>query len=168
VRESQPAAKGDWLFIQSRIQFKTKGDNRMSTDNKAIYLRLLNEYFGGGDEAVLDECYAENHVNHFVGVNGAEAWKRYRAPFQAALPDTHFTVHFQMAEGDKVVNCWTAHATNTGDFMGIPATGKQIAYNGISIARFEGGKVVEEWTVMDVFALMQQLGAIPPMGGAER
>ena len=46
----------------------------MSTDNKTIYLRLLNEYFSGGNEAVLDATYDENHVNHFVGVNGAQAW----------------------------------------------------------------------------------------------
>ncbi len=133
----------------------------MTTDNKAIYLRLLNEYFGAGDESVLDETYAANHVNHFVGVNGAEAWKKFRAPFAAAFPDQHFTVHFQMVDGDKVLNCWTAHATHSGDFMGMPATGKQIEYNGMSVGRFEDGKVVEEWTVMDMFALMQQIGEVP-------
>ena len=133
----------------------------MSTDNKQTYLRLLNEYFAGGNEAVLDATYAGNHVNHFVGVNGAPAWKAFVAPFRVAFPDMHFTVHFQMEDGDKVVNCWTAHATHRGDFMGIPATGREVAYNGISIARFEEGKVVEEWTVMDMLALMQQLGAVP-------
>ena len=139
----------------------------MSADNKTIYLRILNEFFSGGNEAVLDEFYAENHVNHSVGVNGAEAWKQYMIPFQAAFPDLHFTAHFQMVEGDQVLNCWTAHATHTGDFMGIPATGKQVAYNGMSVGRFEGGKVVEEWTVMDMFTLLQQLGAMPASGGAE-
>jgi steroid delta-isomerase-like uncharacterized protein len=134
----------------------------MSTDNKTIYLRLLNEYFAGGNEAVLDATYAENHVNHFVGVNGAQAWKQFMIPFQAAFPDLHFTMHFQMAERDKVLNCWTAHATHRGDFMGIPATGKQVAYNGLSVGRLEGGKVVEEWTLLDMFGLMQQLA--PPQG----
>jgi steroid delta-isomerase-like uncharacterized protein len=133
----------------------------MSTDNKAIYLRLLNDYFAGGDEAVLDATYAPNHVNHFVGVDGAEAWKKFMVPFRAAFPDMHFTVHFQMAEGDKVLNCWTAHATHRGDFMGIPPTGKEVAYNGMSVGRLENGRIVEEWTVMDLMALMQQLGAIP-------
>ena len=96
----------------------------------------------GGNEAVLDATYAENHVNHFVGVNGAQAWKQFMIPFQAAFPDLHFTVHFQMGEGNKVLNCWTAHATHRGDFMGIPATGRQVAYNGLSVGRLEGGQVV--------------------------
>lgn len=133
----------------------------MPTDNKAIYLRLLNEFFAGGNEAVLEATYAKNHVNHFVGVNGVAAWKQFVIPFRAAFPDMRFTVHFQMADGDKVLNCWTAHATHSGDFMGIPATGRQVAYNGMSVGRMEGGKVVEEWTVMDMFALLQQIGAIP-------
>ena len=46
-------------------------------------------------------------------------------------------------------------------FMGIPATGRQVAYNGLSVGRLEDGKVVEEWTVMDMLALMQQIGAAP-------
>jgi predicted ester cyclase len=139
----------------------------MSTDNKAIYLRILNEYFGADNEAVLDAFYAENHVNHFVGVNGAQAWKQFMVPMRAAFPDLHFTVYFQMAEGDKVMNCWTAHATHAGNFMDVPPTGKQVAYNGISAARMEGGKVVEEWTVMDMVSLMQQVGVIPSSGSAE-
>ena len=86
--------------------------------------------------------------------------EQFLIPFQAAFPDLHFTVHFQMAESDKVLNCWTAHATHRGDFMGIPATGRQVAYNGMSVGRLEGGQVVEEWTLLDMFGLMQQLA--PP------
>jgi predicted ester cyclase len=47
--------------------------------------------------------------------------------------------------------------------MGVPATGRQVNYNGLSAGRFENGKVVEEWTVMDMLALMQQIGAAPSM-----
>ena len=69
-----------------------------------------------------------------------------------------------MADEDKVLNCWTAYATHSGDLMGIPATGKNVSFNGMSVGRIEDGKVVEEWTLMDMFSLMQQLGMIPPMG----
>ena len=136
----------------------------MSEENKTIYLRTLKEYFEGGDEAVLEALYADNHVNHFVGVKGAEEWKQFMVPFRVGFSDLHFAVHFQMADEDKVLNCWTAHATHTGDLMGIPATGKKVSFNGMSAARIEDGKVVEEWSSLDMFSLMQQLGAIPPMG----
>ncbi len=139
----------------------------MSEQNKAIYLRILEEYFAGDDEAILRASYADNHVNHFLGISGAEAWIQFMAPFRMGLSDIHFTVHFQMADGDKVLNCWTANAAHTGDLMGIPATGKRVSFNGMSTARIEDGKVVEEWTMLDMLSLMQQLGAIPPMGESE-
>jgi steroid delta-isomerase-like uncharacterized protein len=136
----------------------------MSEENKAIYLRGLKEYFEGGDEAVLEALYPDNHVNHFLGVNGAEAWKQFNVPFREGFTGLHFTVHFQMADEDKVLNCWTAQATHSGDLMGIPASGKEVSFNGMSVGRIEDGKVVEEWTVLDMFGLLQQLGAIPPVG----
>jgi predicted ester cyclase len=58
---------------------------------------------------------------------------------------------------DRVV--WTA--THTGDFMGIPATGKQIKVSEMHINRFEGGKLAERWGAWDQLGMMQQLGVIP-------
>jgi predicted ester cyclase len=49
--------------------------------------------------------------------------------------------------------------------MGIPATGKQITIKGIEVFRIADGKIVEVWASMDNLGMLQQLGAIPPMGG---
>ena len=59
---------------------------------------------------------------------------------------------------------WAVRATHQGEFMGVPATGKQVTFTGISIMRCANGKNVEAWNQMDLLGLMQQLGAIPPMG----
>jgi len=45
--------------------------------------------------------------------------------------------------------------------MGIPATGKTIVFTGITVHRFVGGKIAEEWENSDVLGLLQQLGAVP-------
>ena len=50
--------------------------------------------------------------------------------------------------------------------MGIPATGKVVTWTCILIARFAGGKCVEDWRSADVLGFLQQLGAIPPMAQA--
>ena len=52
--------------------------------------------------------------------------------------------------------------------MGIPPTGKQVSWTGISIYRIEDDKLVEAWGNTDDLGVMQQLGAIPQMaqGGA--
>jgi predicted ester cyclase len=66
-----------------------------------------------------------------------------------------------IGEDDKVVNRWTLHVTHTGEFRGIPATGKRITITGIGIFRFsEDGKVVESWDSLDQLGMLKQLGAL--------
>ncbi|MHA2377092.1 MAG: ester cyclase, partial [Candidatus Thorarchaeota archaeon] len=68
-----------------------------------------------------------------------------------------YTVEDMIEDDDKVVARWSAKGTHKGDFMGIPATGKQVAFSGIEIIRIENGKAVEEWEELDRAGLMQQL-----------
>jgi steroid delta-isomerase-like uncharacterized protein len=81
--------------------------------------------------------------------------------FHTAFPDLQVTIQDILADGDKVVarEQWTG--THQGEFMGMPATGKQVAFNVIDIVRFAEGKLVEHWAVSDTLALLTQLGAIP-------
>jgi len=51
---------------------------------------------------------------------------------------------------------------HVGEFMGVPATGNDIALPGITILRFEGDRVVERFSQADVLSLMVQMGASPP------
>ncbi|MBK6712738.1 MAG: ester cyclase [Chloroflexi bacterium] len=69
-----------------------------------------------------------------------------------------------VAEGDKVVVRFTVTGTHQGFFAGIPATGKQVAMQGIIIHRLHNGKIIEDWVVRDTLGLMQQLGMIPVPG----
>jgi hypothetical protein len=47
--------------------------------------------------------------------------------------------------------------TNTGEFMGMPATGKKVKVGGIDMAKFKENKVIEHWGTFDVHSLMMQL-----------
>ena len=80
----------------------------------------------------------------------------------SGVSDLKITLEDIVAEGDKVVVRWKGTSKHTGEFMGIPATGKQLSMTGISIARIEGSKMTEEWGEMDIMGLMQQLGVGPP------
>ena len=77
------------------------------------------------------------------------------------FPDARVTVEDQVAEGDKVVSRWTATGTHTGDLMGTAPTGRSIEIPGITISRFSGGKIAEDWYQSDDLGMMQQLGVIP-------
>jgi predicted ester cyclase len=83
----------------------------------------------------------------------------------SAFSDNEVTVDDQIAEGDKVVTRWSSKGTHSGEFFGIPATGKRVAGKGIGISRIVDGKIVEEWGESDMLGMMQQLGVIPPPEG---
>jgi steroid delta-isomerase-like uncharacterized protein len=80
----------------------------------------------------------------------------------AAFPDLRMDVQDLIASGDKVVARVRYTGTNTGEFMGAPATGQRVDVQLIDILRFgDDGLVREHWGVMDQLTLMQQLGMVP-------
>jgi predicted ester cyclase len=78
-----------------------------------------------------------------------------------AFSALHVTVEDQVAEADKVVTRKTFHGTHTGNFFGVPATGRSVSFGVIDILRFQDGRIADHWAVVDQFGLMQQLGVIP-------
>ena len=141
----------------------------MSEENKAKVRRLFEEGFSQGNTDVVDEVLNPNFVcydpNSESGeVRGAETIKNEIEYFRNAVPDLTYTIEDQMAEGDKVVTRYRVSGTHQGEFFSVPATGQRITMPGISIDRFEGGKMVEEWPAYDLLGVMRQIGAIPAPG----
>ena len=140
----------------------------MSTEeNKNVVRRLyetINEAVSTGKLELLDAIIAPNVEDHNPAPGQGSGIDGVRQAFgmsHDAFPDMHITVEDMIAEGDLVVARVTARGTNTGEFAGIPATGKQFAQTGIDILRVAKGKVVERWGAFDDLGLLQQLGAIP-------
>ena len=98
------------------------------------------------------------------GLDTVEGFKRMYSGFLSAFPDLKAVIHFQVAEGDKVVTYKTFHGTHGGPFRGIPATGEKVTLDVIDIFRLSGGEMVEHWATVDWTKLMQQIGAAPPKG----
>lgn len=73
--------------------------------------------------------------------------------------------HEIMTDGDLYSCRFTMSGTHRGAFMGVSATGRPYAIDGITIMRFAGDRVVERWSSADMLGLMIQLGAIPPPAG---
>jgi len=132
--------------------------------NKAILLRA-EEFWNTGNMAIADEVYSTDFVNHdptALDVVDLESYKGFAAATRAGMPDFHVTPEVIAAEGDKVASCWTATGTQTGELVGIPPTGIQARWTGITIYHIDGGKVVEAWWSKDVAGLLEQLGVMPP------
>ena len=134
-------------------------------------VKALVERFGAawekGDLAELDEVLAPNFVFHSPppGLPGDRAgYKQFVSMYHAAFGDMRITEGELVITEDKVARRVIMGGTHTGDFMGIPPTGKQVAMEVITIERIEGGKVAEQWGQGDLVGLLQQLGAMPGPG----
>lgn len=81
-----------------------------------------------------------------------------------AFPDIHHDIVDLVAEGeDKVAVRFDATGTHKEEFQGIPPTGKKVSFGGMNFFTVIDGKVAEEWVIVDMLGLMQQIGAIPAL-----
>lgn len=144
----------------------------MSEELKAKSRRFFEEIWNQGNFDELDELVSPDLVSHTNAspepIRGPEGIKAFIGGFRAAFPDIRMTVEDQVAEGDTVVNRWTATGTHRGELMGISHTGKQVTVSGITIARYAGGRAVQSWAVADMLGLLQQIGAVPAVGAETR
>jgi len=133
---------------------------------KALVRRLVEEWNKGkaAAMAVIDELYAADFVSHGApgeDTHGIKDYKKSISEGYSAFPDIHLTIDDMVVEGDKVAVRVTESGTHKGEFMGIPPTNKKWTVWGISIERVAGGKIVEEWGIVDNLGWMKQLGLVP-------
>jgi steroid delta-isomerase-like uncharacterized protein len=137
----------------------------MSTEeNKTLANRVWQEVWHQGDLSQVDELFAQDFVRHDPGgrvLRGTNQNRQFIDSLRTAFPDVHYTVEDQIAEGDKVVVRYRFRGTHLGEFQGMPPTKKQVAYTGILIYRISHGKIVEQWTELDLLGFLRQLGVAP-------
>jgi steroid delta-isomerase-like uncharacterized protein len=139
----------------------------MSEANKAAARRYEEEVWGKGNFEAERELVDRDLVDHnaMPGFpSGFEGHHRILVATKQALPDARLTVEEVVAEGDKVVVRWRTRATHSGDFMGLPATGKKVEFTGMDMMRFDNGRIREIWHNEDILGLLRQLGAVPEPG----
>ena len=113
-------------------------------------------------DAMIDTFFAPDFVGHApTGDTNFEKHKQHRAALYTAFPDLNWIIEDMIAEGDKVVVRFRASGTQKGAFQGIPPTERQIIMTGVAIYRIAGGKIAEDWAIMDALSIMRQLGVIP-------
>jgi predicted ester cyclase len=84
-----------------------------------------------------------------------------------AFDDFTLTVLDQVGDGAKVATRYQLGGTHTGEFFGIPASGKVAYLNATAIDRVEEGVIVEHWADLDFTGFLQQLTTSSPSANAE-
>jgi steroid delta-isomerase-like uncharacterized protein len=132
--------------------------------NKGVMRRFVEEFQSGANESVAEELLAPDFVDHspFPGVSpDRDGVKRLFAALHVAFPDLRATIHDQIAEGDRVATRKTLRGTHRGEFLGISPTGRAVTFDVIDFVRIEKGRIAEQWNVVDLMGLLQQIGAAP-------
>ena len=129
-------------------------------ENKAIARRFLEETMAKGNLDVIDELAAPDFVDRTLLPGQGptrEDFKRSVAEALDTTPITSFTIEEQIAEGDTVVTKYRHSSVQRREVMGIPPTEEEKTVSGIYIHRISGGKITEEWGIIDAILAMESL-----------
>ena len=133
-------------------------------ENKTIVKRWIDEVWCKHNIIAVDEFLADNFVFDWAppGVpSDIEGYKKAVTMLLTAFSDLKITVEDIIAEENKVAVRWIGDATHQGKFMRIEPTAKKVVMTGVSFVYIMDGKILEEWSEMDLLGVMQQLGLYP-------
>lgn len=139
----------------------------MSQQENIKLQQQFGEAVNGGNLNALRDIVAPDAVDHDPAPDqgvGPEGFIKFFTMMRSAFPDLKIAVEHMVADDDNVAFAYTITGTHSSDFMGVPATGRQIKARGMQITRFEGGKQVERWGSSDELGILQQIGAAPKPG----
>jgi predicted ester cyclase len=129
-------------------------------ENKAIARRFLEE-LAKENLDVIDELAAPDFVDRSLLPGQGptrEDFKRSVAEIIEAVAITSFTIEEQIAEGDTVVTKYSQSGVQRREVIGIPLTGEEETGEGIFIHRISGGKITEEWSIIEELPGYRSLG----------
>jgi predicted ester cyclase len=124
---------------------------------RAFLREVINEHHG--DQA--DQFLTRNMQWHggTVGtVRGRTNVAGLFAGVVASLPNAHASIKDIFGQGDQVVVRVVVRGTQKGALLGIPATGRNIHWDGVDIYRLQGGKISAIWAGDDWSAILFYTG----------
>src|SRR3989344_3057160 len=137
--------------------------------NVAIALRFKQKQGTPEMPQVEKEVLAPNYDRerggnlHLAGNARDQGWPHPALYLRAAFPDRVDVIEQVIADGARVGLLFRVTGTHTGNFFGIPPTGKRINVYEVALLRIVNGQMVEGWFMMDEAELLRQLGApLPP------
>ena len=113
---------------------------------------------------LLPDVIAADYVNHNPSpgqVPGGASVQQTLTMLHAAFEPLQFDCHEYLPANDRVVVRFTMRGIHRQPFLGVPASGKTIAMDGVDIFRIAHAKIAEAWVVLDRYGFLQQTGALP-------
>lgn len=140
----------------------------MFEKHEAVVRRMIEEVWNNRKVDAIDTFFTKDYVNHdpIDPTSGLEAYRKVVNKYLTAFPDCRIDIDETFSTGDTVVVRWRYSGTQRGQLEGLPPTGRYATGTGISICRFSGDRIREEFANWDALGLMQQLGVVTLPGKA--
>ena len=135
----------------------------MSQETNIAATKTFGEAANTGNFDLFNEVVAPDSVDHDPAPGqgvGPEGFRQFFSELRSAFPDLNIEVEHMVTDDDNVAFAYTVTGTHQGDFMGVPATGRQVSARGMQIGRFENGKLAERWGSSDELGILKQLGEV--------
>jgi len=135
-------------------------DESVEAANVDVVRTVFSEIWSKGNVELIPDLFSENYIGHFPGgdiVHGREGLAAEVVAHRNAFPDWTEQVEDEITDRDRIAVRFTSRGTNTGDFLGNPATGNRIEISEVAIFKFEEGKIAEQWVYPDILSLQRQL-----------
>lgn len=128
----------------------------------AIMRRVVDEVLNAPAPDAVAELFHPDYVYRAPGeeLQGVEGLTALLNGYRTAFPDLHVEIDELLDFGDATLMAFTMTGTHRGPLMGHAPTLRRIAVHGMVRSRFRGGRVVEEWEILDRLALFEQLGLV--------
>jgi steroid delta-isomerase-like uncharacterized protein len=131
----------------------------MSTQAQNLVRRLIDA-INRQDYDALQDLVDPDYVYRTPGeeLRGVAALQGLLTAYHRGFPDLELVIDDMFGAGDRVATAFTFNGTHLGELMGVPATGRRVSVHGTIHSRVEGGRLVEEWELLDLATMYQQLG----------
>ena len=106
-----------------------------------------------GNLDAVGEFFAPDYVAHVTDqdmAGGHSVIRRFVGMLQRSFPDLQADVEILVEGKDRVAWQRTLRGTHQSDFMGFPASGRQIVWRDMVTSRFRDGLIAEDWVITDL------------------
>ncbi|HEY9566233.1 MAG TPA: ester cyclase [Nocardioides sp.] len=148
-----------------------------SEDLRERRLAVLEDHFQSEVDHDWERCLATfKDVPRYEIVatgqihEGRHAVVAYHRNQRSAFPDQrHENVRIHLADDDTVITEFDLLGTNTGEFLGLPPTGRSFRVPVIAVFAFDGDRITNERVYLDSASLLRQIGReeLLPIAGVD-
>ena len=127
--------------------------------NIACVRNFIDQIWNRQQVTRLDDYLGADYVDHAYTPPNVNGLLKILSEMQTAFPNALQAIESMTVQDDMVVCRIVLSATHLGPFRNVPASGSKVRVNVYRSFRFQHGKIVEHWALLDTASLLRQIGS---------